>query len=538
MEEVKSKNPPEDSKAAQKPSTDNKDTPAEKNPADPPVKIRKKPGRKPNPQSPAIRKAQNRAAQRAFRERKERHLRELEVALKQIKTQRDRFIKESNKLKAENDIFKAENWYLKGIVLTLQLVCYQNNLVIPQHSPYLNEPALSVLAQNMPECISAYLDVNAHNKLPIPSKMVEPLNTPSSDIPSLKFASPRERSGSIASGYFSTNSPTNAHLADDLHFDMPNLESQNTINPSGLSMFGNELSSINIPALEDSDNDPTRGNSDHHDDDSCENMDIDDKMWSENDMRRDSVASIMSKLPPSPPPLLQPSFFDSKLEPGYPTKAPPSPPITCRHTPDDSDTDKPPSMSAVAAIQQIRLKLRLQLITQNDQIIPPHIQPTILQLSIPHDPRIDLIPTAHMRDRMIIFRDQFDMDDCFNMLITRAVFHGGDPGDASSWELPADFFEKYWFLTINYDLKRTNRWRRLQGLNELSMFESVMEPFLDTAGENNGSSETHSNESRDEAKQASSSNGPSSFDQHFDPVIMNTGHNRNFARSRTFATTW
>jgi hypothetical protein len=70
------------------------------------------------------------------------------------------------------------------------------------------------------------------------------------------------------------------------------------------------------------------------------------------------------------------------------------------------------------------------------------------------------------------------------------------------------------------------------------MFESVMEPFLDTAGENNGSSETHSNESRDEAKQASSSNGPSSFDQHFDPVIMNTGHNRNFARSRTFATTW
>jgi hypothetical protein len=36
----------------------------------PPVKIRKKPGRKPNPASPALRKAQNRAAQRAFRERK------------------------------------------------------------------------------------------------------------------------------------------------------------------------------------------------------------------------------------------------------------------------------------------------------------------------------------------------------------------------------------------------------------------------------------------------------------------------------------
>src|SRR3989337_2704205 len=38
------------------------------------VPQRKKPGRKPNPASPALRKAQNRAAQRAFRERKEQHL--------------------------------------------------------------------------------------------------------------------------------------------------------------------------------------------------------------------------------------------------------------------------------------------------------------------------------------------------------------------------------------------------------------------------------------------------------------------------------
>lgn len=42
----------------------------QQSPDQPPVKIRKKPGRKPNPASPALRKAQNRAAQRAFRERK------------------------------------------------------------------------------------------------------------------------------------------------------------------------------------------------------------------------------------------------------------------------------------------------------------------------------------------------------------------------------------------------------------------------------------------------------------------------------------
>jgi hypothetical protein len=92
----------------------------------------------------------------------------------------------------------------------------------------------------------------------------------------------------------------------------------------------------------------------------------------------------------------------------------------------------------------------------------------LLQLTIPHDPRIDLIPTPHMRDRMILFRDQFDLDDCFRCLLGHSVFHGGDPAIAANWQLPPEFFEKYWFLTIDYDLRRTtNRWRRLQGLSEL-----------------------------------------------------------------------
>lgn len=89
-------------------------------------------------------------------------------------------------------------------------------------------------------------------------------------------------------------------------------------------------------------------------------------------------------------------------------------------------------------------------------------------MTIPHDPRIDLIPTPHMRDRMILFRDQFDLDDCFRCLLGHSVFHGGDPAIAANWQLPPEFFEKYWFLTIDYDLRRTtNRWRRLQGLSEL-----------------------------------------------------------------------
>lgn len=74
-----------------------------------------------------------------------------------------------------------------------------------------------------------------------------------------------------------------------------------------------------------------------------------------------------------------------------------------------------------------------------------------------------------MRDRMILFRDQFDLDDCFRCLLGHSVFHGGDPAVAANWQLPPEFFEKYWFLTIDYDLRRTtNHWRRLQGLDELN----------------------------------------------------------------------
>lgn len=140
-------------------------------PQEPPVKIRKKPGRKPNPASPALRKAQNRAAQRAFRERKEKHMKELEVVIKQVREQRDKLHTENQEMKAEAEIMRSENWYLKGIVLTLQLVCFQHNLVIPQHGPYINEQALSVLAQSIPKSISAYINVNASNKLPIPQKL-------------------------------------------------------------------------------------------------------------------------------------------------------------------------------------------------------------------------------------------------------------------------------------------------------------------------------------------------------------------------------
>lgn len=156
------------------------------NKQDPPVKIRKKPGRKPNPASPALRKAQNRAAQRAFRERKEKHMRDLESSVRGIKEQRDKLLNENKSLSSENEILKAENWYLKGIVLSLQLVCLQHKLVIPTHCPHVNDQTLSVLAQSIPESIASYLNVNAKNKLPMAHKIAN--NSP--DVPLMNGTNP------------------------------------------------------------------------------------------------------------------------------------------------------------------------------------------------------------------------------------------------------------------------------------------------------------------------------------------------------------
>lgn len=97
-----------------------------------PIKPRKKPGRKPNPPSPAQRKAQNRAAQRAFRERKRREMRDAETNIKKCISMRDQAIKEAKSLKKKVNELRYENNYLKGQILTLKISCMANRVNVPK----------------------------------------------------------------------------------------------------------------------------------------------------------------------------------------------------------------------------------------------------------------------------------------------------------------------------------------------------------------------------------------------------------------------
>lgn len=424
---------------------------------EPPVKIRKKPGRKPNPASPALRKAQNRAAQRAFRERKERHMKDLESNIKGIKDHRDKLLQENEKMSSENEILKAENWYLKGIVLSLQLVCLQHNLVIPQHCPHVNDETLSVLAQSIPESISSYLNVNSKSKLQISQKLMnespELSNLHLQSQPPQPQLQPQQQqpfphqypSGSLiitqdgvhkVPSKHGSGSPHQQHSASSWYHQQshgngaPSNPPQHPYSSSSNSshMYGSPNSAhtadefSNIPPLSPMSSSAMTDRSDNASSRAT---------FSAESSRESPHAHIMAAAAP-PPPL--------------------SEPIT----------------SNLAAIQTLRLRLRLQSACVRMQSMPFAIQPTLLQLTIPHDPRIDLIPTPHMRDRMILYRDQFDLDDCFRCLLSGSVFHGGDPAVAGNWQLPEEFFKKYWFLTIDYNLRRyTNEWRKKQGLKEI-----------------------------------------------------------------------
>ncbi|CAO3564400.1 unnamed protein product [Mortierella alpina] len=94
-------------------------------------KVRKKPGRKPGPTCPALRKEQNRAAQRAFRDRKERHLHQLENMIKDLKNQHflviSKYQRDAHDLKALIESLQSENYYLREVVFAFESALSKGN---------------------------------------------------------------------------------------------------------------------------------------------------------------------------------------------------------------------------------------------------------------------------------------------------------------------------------------------------------------------------------------------------------------------------
>ncbi|OZJ02563.1 hypothetical protein BZG36_04332 [Bifiguratus adelaidae] len=451
-----------------------------------PAKIKKKPGRKPNPASPAIRKAQNRAAQRAFRERKELHLKELEDSIRQFREKTDQYSKENAELRTKYGGLRQKMRELTDWSAKLQALLEQHDIAVPAMPKGKEDQDMQGSDEDLQDddCLKS---------------KIEPISS------SLPLASPLLIQSSIPlqpATMTPTSHPTPLEeCADDFH-------------PA--------------PAmLQDCDRPTTSPNSDMHDyyneftpPDSTASMvtgsvDDDFDMYTSmevtpeeelvhNNTANDMMASFTTLSEASTIALCnQPTYLRNEelamtpptspsASPAHPSHHPTSAgfaaiyavPYTTKHSlqipADMSQIPQPPDyphLSSTAALQIIRMKLRM--VVSEKINVPFTIKPTHLQLTIPHDPRIDCITTAHLRDRMILFRDMYDIDECVNLLLYSTIFHGGDPTDAKQWEVPELFVRKFPYLCTQSDLEHTNAWRRKAGKEPIqidlpNLFETAL----------------------------------------------------------------
>jgi bZIP transcription factor len=270
-----------------------------------------------------LRRAQNRAAQRAFRERKERHLKDLETTIYGLRQQRSQLAKELGTTRENLEAFRAENWYLKGVMLTLQFVCLQKHMSIPQHSPYLGEDTLRKMAQTIPHAIDAYVTAYTKNNMAYKPNLGGADNGFKVPVPET----------SLSPSAFSTS---NDNVST---FDSPELVRE----------FSPERSRSvhDQPIFDDIKPEPS------DDTDMLINQDpADDEMVKEEQHLLEEDIQLTGKGISTPKPAVNAANIE-------------------------------PSMSAVAAIQRIRLQLRVQkAFSDHAGKTELNIQPTILQVRV------------------------------------------------------------------------------------------------------------------------------------------------------------
>ncbi|KAE8356071.1 hypothetical protein BDV28DRAFT_161974 [Aspergillus coremiiformis] len=107
--------------------------------------------------------------------------------------------------------------------------------------------------------------------------------------------------------------------------------------------------------------------------------------------------------------------------------------------------------------------------TEMEIFLPPSLQPTFIQRTVPHHPWLDLLPIAQMRDNLIAAGESFDdIQLCHDMKGQDSTSTGRtgiivwrDPWDPSGWEVTEPFARSWgWTLQGCWDLFRsTNSWR-------------------------------------------------------------------------------
>jgi len=100
-----------------------------------------------------------------------------------------------------------------------------------------------------------------------------------------------------------------------------------------------------------------------------------------------------------------------------------------------------------------------------DYQMPEALQPTQLQLTTPHDFRVDGILHAALRDALISKADTFDADEFYRDMMVHVTVHptAADPLDFRRSEFSEYYHRKYQHLLPPDMVANTNSWRRSRG---------------------------------------------------------------------------
>ena len=110
--------------------------------------------------------------------------------------------------------------------------------------------------------------------------------------------------------------------------------------------------------------------------------------------------------------------------------------------------------------------------------LPPNLQPSMVQMTIPHHPILDLLPWPAVRDRMIMILSQppesrppqaasptalldfvYDIEDSSEGV----RISGSDPYSANNWEVGEKVFKSWWWIFDRDVVRRSNELRQSRG---------------------------------------------------------------------------
>ncbi|KAF2967391.1 hypothetical protein GQX73_g6180 [Xylaria multiplex] len=114
------------------------------------------------------------------------------------------------------------------------------------------------------------------------------------------------------------------------------------------------------------------------------------------------------------------------------------------------------------------------------EVLPPSLQETWLQQSMPHDMWVDTVPCPKLRDNILSYRSFISEDD-FCLDVMGGLFEGyndielngllvwGEPWTETGWEVTPGFAKKWGFLLKGCDalINATNKYRAARGEERL-----------------------------------------------------------------------